>query len=173
MYQSTYIRHKVFINYFNGSSFPFYYLTMIFDSRDLDYDISKDYETSNNSSSYNARSGLGLGLSFTFEHNQQNNTSTTNTPNVSPMKLKGVLRSPPPLSFNQSPKLTRKRSVSFGKEHVQAYDKRAPPDHVITNANAGSKIAYKSKTIQTSPNVHATPVSAKELTTRLNAMYLI
>lgn len=75
MYQSTYIRHNVFINYFNGSSFPFYYLTMIFDSRDLDYDISKDYETSNNSSSYNARSGLGLGLSFTFEHNQQNNVS--------------------------------------------------------------------------------------------------
>lgn len=85
-----------------------------------------------------------------------------------------MLRSPPPLSFNQSPKLTRKRSVSFGKEHVQAYDKRAPPDHVITNANAGSKIAYKSKTIRTSPDdVHATPVSAKELTTRLNAIYLI
>lgn len=45
---------------------------MIFDSRDLEYDISKDYDTKGNVNSYNARSGLGLGLSFTFEHNQHN-----------------------------------------------------------------------------------------------------
>ena len=96
----------------------------------------------------------------------------------------------PPVSMNNnnnrqlSPQkpttLTRKRSVSFGKEHIHHFDKSDPPDHVISQINVGSKSAYTSTTITQNKsnksnhrNIYDYPVDAKELTTRLSAIYLI
>ncbi|TIA88370.1 hypothetical protein E3P99_02652 [Wallemia hederae] len=153
---------------------------MIFNVKDLEYDISKDRAFRCNTQSFNAQSGIGLGLSCGEYSSVQSNQpsqrfyqqqNTVVTPTQSPKK--SVLKTPPPLSFSPTQKLSRKRSVSFGSDHVQNYDKAAPPDRVISNSNVGSKMAYTSRTIVASPKEIATPVNAKELKSRLNAIYLV
>ncbi|TIB02555.1 hypothetical protein E3P96_02088 [Wallemia ichthyophaga] len=157
---------------------------MIFEAEDLEYDISKDSSFRCNSYAYSAPSGQGLGLEIASRISETNQTNETNhaesashsshnkhTKHTTSPAKKSTLKTPPPVSFNTPSPLTRKRSVSFGSDHVQSFDKAAPPDRVISNSNVGSKMAYTSTTVVTLPT-HATPVSARELCTRLNTIYI-